>query len=97
MTYRPLPIDPVGYAVDPKTGEVHTRWASHAVGLPRTRQATGVWAILGREPVPCRECYGPAVPVRHLNADDLELLPPEPEPTHTRRSRRRAIVDEAGS
>lgn len=94
MTYRQLPSDPVGYAVDKVTGTVHTRYAPHAVGFARTRSATGVWAILGRDPVPCETCYGPGVPVRHFTADDLELLPPAPEP---KKRRHRKMPEVQGS
>lgn len=88
--YRPLPADPVGYAVEPETGIVHRRYAAHAVGYPRTRLASGVWAIVGRDPIPCPECFGPAAPVHAITADDLELLPPTPAP---RWHRRRPPVD----
>lgn len=58
-----LPPDPEGYAVDVDLGFVHARYAEHAVGLPRTRSAAGVAAMLSGGPVrPCSLCYPPPPP-----------------------------------
>jgi hypothetical protein len=72
---RPLPHDATGYAVEPDTRIVHTRYAAHAEGFPRTRLIDGVVTLLQGAPAnPCETCY-PA---------------PEPEPVKPKTKGKRA-------
>lgn len=61
-----IPLDPIGYKVNPETGTIHTRYADlHAAGY-RTRTTKGVLALLdGKVGKACEVCYGntPAYPV----------------------------------
>jgi hypothetical protein len=77
MTEPRIPLDPDGYAVNPVTGTVHTRYPKHDAGLHfRTRTVKGVLHYLaGREPIICATCY--ANPVY-----------PAPPPTTTPQHRR---------
>lgn len=61
-----LPDDANGYAIDTANRTVHRRYASHAVGLQRTRSRDGVHNAVGNEFKVCRECF-PA-PVRKPRA-----------------------------
>ncbi len=58
-----IPIDPIGYKVNPDTGTIHTRYAdSHASGF-RTRTTKGVLTILaGKKGKACATCYGEKPP-----------------------------------
>ena len=52
-----IPLDPNGYKVNPSTGTIHTRYATHADG-ERTRTAKGVETILdGKQGKACKTCY----------------------------------------
>jgi hypothetical protein len=54
-----LPIDTDGYAVNPRTGTVHTRYAGeHATDAVKVRTLEGVYNVLGNtDPKPCLTCY----------------------------------------
>lgn len=53
-----IPLDPNGYSVNPSTGTIHTRYATHASG-ERTRTEKGVLTILdGKDGKACTVCYG---------------------------------------
>jgi hypothetical protein len=82
-----IPIDPNGYAVNPATGTVHTRYAGAHAGLHyRTRTVKGVEHYLdGRKPKVCELCYPsprypePPRPVQQrrvpvIKADTLQRL-----------------------
>lgn len=57
-----IPIDPEGYSVNPSTGTIHTRYATHAEGQ-RTRTTKGVETILdGKQGRACKQCYGNSPP-----------------------------------
>lgn len=52
-----IPIDDIGYSVEPDTGIIHTRYATHGDGT-RTRTMKGAQSILGKQKAkPCAECY----------------------------------------
>lgn len=82
---RPIPADREGYAVDVVSRIVHTRYARHAEGLPRTRSLAGAYVLLANaDAEPCPLCY-PAPPE------------PEPAPMVVRRwSGRRRAASSAG-
>lgn len=70
-----IPLDPIGYKVNPDTGTIHTRYATHAPGI-RTRTEKGVLTLLDGKPgKACVTCYGKKPPYR----DDT------PRPTQKRR------------
>ena len=54
-----IPIDANGYAVNPATGTVHTRYAGEHAGLHyRTRTVKGVETLLdGKKLTVCSVCY----------------------------------------
>ena len=54
-----VPLDPNGYAVNPATGTVHTRYAGEHAGLHyRTRTVKGVETLLdGKKLTVCLVCY----------------------------------------
>ena len=53
-----IPLDPIGYAVNPSTGTIHTRYADHARDSYRTRTVKGVETLLdGRKPNVCGLCF----------------------------------------
>lgn len=53
-----IPLDDIGYSVNPDTGTIHTRYATHSSG-ERTRTTKGVLTILkGKEGKACVLCYG---------------------------------------
>ena len=54
-----IPLDPIGYSVNPATGTVHTRYAGdHAGDSYRTRTVKGVETLLdGKQPSVCKLCY----------------------------------------
>ena len=79
MTPRPIPHDDIGYAVDPDFAMVHTRYADHAEGLPRTRTIQGVINLLGYRGQPCDRCYPPP-PESPLRPRRRALSQPEPAP-----------------
>jgi hypothetical protein len=52
-----IPLDAIGYSVNPNTGTIHTRYADHGNGA-RTRTAKGVETLLdGQKPKACKLCY----------------------------------------
>lgn len=55
-----IPLDPIGYSVNPSTGTIHTRYAGdHAGEAYRTRTEKGVLALLDGKPgTACETCYG---------------------------------------
>ena len=58
-----IPLDPNGYKVNPSTGTIHIRYATHADG-ERTRTAKGVETILdGKQGRACMTCYGNKPPL----------------------------------
>ena len=68
-----LPADLQGYAVNPSTGTIHTRYADHGNGA-KTRTAKGVESILdGKAGRPCGTCY-PSSDTPH--PEDNEDRPP---------------------
>lgn len=78
-----LPYEPLGYAVNPKSGVVHKRHAEHAVGLRRT-SAAGVANMLS-QPKLCEACFGaPPKPAKRtstrFNPKPVKVIEPEPEP-----------------
>lgn len=54
-----IPLDPNGYAVNPSTGTVHTRYVGeHGGQTQRTRTVKGVETLLdGRAAKACPTCY----------------------------------------
>jgi hypothetical protein len=89
-----IPASVKGYRVDPFTGAIHTRYATHASHLPRTKTAEGAASLLGDvDPRPCAECFPgtrkPAPRTRTIAPrptsvvrtpePEAETLPPAPE------------------
>ena len=79
-----IPIDPIGYKVNPETGVIHTRYADrHAAGY-RTRTERGVLSLLdGKEGKACEVCYG-KTPVHRPTtprAPQVRRIPSTTEPT----------------
>jgi hypothetical protein len=79
---REIPPDPEGYAVDVELGYVHSRYADHAVGCPRTRSVAGVRSLLASGPGvgrACTTCYPPPPPPAPRRREPAKAsLPPPP-------------------
>ena len=60
-----IPLDAIGWKVNPDTGTIHTRYATHASGF-RTRTEKGVLTLLdGKKGKACLQCYGKNPPYRN--------------------------------